>query len=147
VRILITCAGWGEESRATWPGIWSLGRVLYAASEGKWKIDKVTRNMKDKQDSKQDDSGVTIKTAVTPLDGLMAVFEDGSSYEEFPVIMFVVFRDEDEGTDEMVGLISSPDGLTPADHDESFVGYRVADQEIAEFLEDHGRDPLTEEEA
>lgn len=91
----------------------------------------------------QVEDGVTVKGMSAPPPGLTAVFEDGDGgYEAFPVVMFVVFEEEDG--DIICGLISAPDGMTVADHDEDFVGYRFESQKFAEFLEDHARESVDE---
>lgn len=75
--------------------------------------------------------------------GLTAVFEDDDDgYENFPVVLFaVVDLGSDKDGQDIRGLISADGGLFSPEDDEAFVGYWFKGvQEIAEFLQDHGRD-------
>ncbi len=84
---------------------------------------------------------INIKSLTAPARNLSAVFADADGgYEVFPVIMFAVF-DLGETDDSIGGLISGPDGLWVADHDDAFIGFKYDHQENDEFLEDHGYDP------
>jgi hypothetical protein len=95
-----------------------------------------------------DDENMEVAQLICAQPGIMAVLrDDEGEYLKYPVLLFVLREWPAGGSADIVGLISTNEGLQNAESVSGgeFVGYLAAGQSFKEFLADHYENEEDEE--